>query len=100
MKPSSSRNACVLAAAVAAGLVSTFGWSRDASAIPSFARKYQASCQTCHTVYPVLNSFGEAFRRNGYRFPSKNGSLDSDAEKGPTIAMGQEEYKKTFPNSV
>jgi hypothetical protein len=73
---------------------------REAKAIPSFARKYQASCQTCHTVYPVLNSFGEAFRRNGYRFPSKNGSLDSDAIKAPTIAMGQDEYKKTFPNSV
>lgn len=88
----------VVAAAAFAG-VTVLG-TRDASAIPSFARKYQASCQTCHTVYPVLNSFGEAFRRNGYRFPSKNGSLDSDATKAATIAMGQDEYKKTFPNSV
>jgi hypothetical protein len=73
---------------------------RDAHAIPSFARKYQTSCQTCHTVYPVLNPFGEAFRRDGYRFPSQNGSVDSDAEKAPSIALGQEEYKKTFPDSV
>jgi hypothetical protein len=48
----------------------------------------------------VLNPFGEAFRRDGYRFPSQNGSVDSDAEKANPIALGQEEYKKTFPDSV
>jgi hypothetical protein len=77
-----------------------FATTRDAGAVPSFARKYQTSCLTCHTVYPVLNPFGEAFRRNGYRFPSQNGSVDSDAVKSNMIAMGQEEYKKTFPDSV
>ncbi len=86
----------VAVAIAAANFVSV----REAHAIPSFARKYQASCQTCHTVYPVLNSFGEAFRRNGYRFPAKLGSLDSDSVKAPMLAMGQDEYKKTFPNSV
>jgi hypothetical protein len=45
----------------------------EAQAVPSFARKYQTSCLTCHTVYPVLNPFGEAFRRNGYRFPQPEG---------------------------
>jgi hypothetical protein len=86
--------------AMAAGIVVYFVAMRDAQAIPSFARKYQTSCQTCHTVYPVLNPFGEAFRRNGYRFPSQNGSVDSDAEKAPAVPLGQEEYKKTFPDSV
>jgi hypothetical protein len=86
--------------AVVAGIVVYFVAQRDALAIPSFARKYQTSCLTCHTVFPVLNPFGEAFRRNGYRFPSQNGSVDSDAVKANTIAMGQEEYTKTFPNSV
>ena len=37
-----------------------------AQAIPAFARKYGTSCLTCHTVYPKLTPFGEAFRRNGY----------------------------------
>jgi hypothetical protein len=74
--------------------------SREARAVPSFARKYQTSCQTCHTVYPMLNPFGEAFRRDGYRFPSQNGSVDSDAVKANTIALGQEEYVKTFPDTV
>ena len=86
--------------AAAVGVVVFLAATRDAGAVPSFARKYQTSCLTCHTVYPVLNPFGEAFRRNGYRFPSQNGSVDSDAVKSNMIPMGQEEYKKTFPDSV
>ena len=86
--------------AVAAGMVVYAVAARDAQAVPSFARKYQTSCLTCHTVFPVLNPFGEAFRRNGYRFPNQNGSVDGDSVKAPLIAMGQDEYKKTFPDSV
>ena len=68
----------------------------EAGAIPAFARKYETSCLTCHSVYPRLTPFGEAFRRNGYRFPG----VDSDYTKQPTVAMGQEANKKTFPKSV
>jgi hypothetical protein len=69
---------------------------RAAHAIPAFARKYETSCLTCHTVYPKLNPFGEAFRRNGYRFPG----VDSDFIKQAQIALGQEANKKTFPSTV
>jgi hypothetical protein len=89
-----------LLAAALAGIAIYCAAPRDARAVPSFARKYQTSCQTCHTVFPVLNPFGEAFRRDGYRFPSQNGSEDSDAVKANMIALGQEEYTKTFPYSV
>ena len=68
----------------------------NAYAIPAFARKYGTSCLTCHTVYPKLTPFGEAFRRNGYLFPG----VDSDYVKQETIILGQEANKKTFPNSV
>lgn len=54
-----------------------------ANALPSFARKYGTSCTTCHTVYPKLTPFGEAFRRNGYRFPS----VDSDYVKQEVIPL-------------
>jgi hypothetical protein len=67
-----------------------------ARAIPPFARKYGTSCLTCHTVYPKLTPFGEAFRRNGYRFPG----VDSDYVKQETVPLGQEANKKTFPNTV
>lgn len=68
----------------------------DAAAIPAFARKYETSCLTCHSIYPRLTPFGEAFRRNGYRFPG----VDSDFVKQNTVVLGQEAAKKTFPNTV
>src|SRR5881392_4121577 len=57
--------------------------SAPADAIPAFARKYGTSCQTCHTVYPKLTPFGEAFRRNGFRFPG----TDSDYWKQDSITL-------------
>jgi len=55
----------------------------SARAIPSFARKYGTSCTTCHTVYPKLTPFGEAFRRNNFRFPG----VDSDYVKQDKIPL-------------
>jgi hypothetical protein len=83
---------------VAVGVVAVVGLSfaPEARAIPAFARKYETSCLTCHTVFPKLNPFGEAFRRNGYRFPG----IDSDYVKQGTVVLSQEANKKTFPNSV
>jgi len=37
------------------------------SAIPAFARKYGLACSACHTAWPELNAFGQAFRDNGYQ---------------------------------
>jgi hypothetical protein len=31
-------------------------------AMPGFARQYEMSCNVCHSAYPRLNAFGEAFR--------------------------------------
>ena len=67
-----------------------------ASAIPAFARKYGTSCLTCHTVYPKLTPFGEAFRRNGYHFPG----VDSDYVKQEPVSLGQDAQKTLFPKAV
>lgn len=40
---------------------------RPAEAIPVFAHRYGFECQTCHSVIPHLNAFGEAFLAAGYR---------------------------------
>jgi len=38
------------------------------SAIPAFARKYQISCQVCHSpAMPRLKAFGEDFAGSGFR---------------------------------
>ncbi|NOY90022.1 MAG: hypothetical protein GXP55_02350 [Deltaproteobacteria bacterium] len=68
-----------------------------AKAIPAFARRYQTSCQTCHTIYPALTPFGEAFRRNGYRFP---GDDDEDRTEEEPLELGHEIQADLFPDEV
>ena len=53
-----------------------------ASALPSFARKYNTSCMTWHIAPPVLNAFGVAFLNNGYRTPDGDEEL---VEQGQTL---------------
>jgi hypothetical protein len=73
-----------------------FAGYRPAGAVPVFARKYQTSCQTCHTIFPKLNPFGEAFRLNGYRLP---GETEEQIKEKP-VSLGSEGYKKTWPSNV
>ncbi len=41
---------------------------QDVISIPAFARKYQISCQVCHSpVMPRLKPFGDDFAGNGFR---------------------------------
>ncbi len=37
-----------------------------AKAVPSFARQMDSQCILCHTEFPILTSFGEQFKLNGY----------------------------------
>jgi hypothetical protein len=67
-----------------------------ASAIPAFSRKYQTSCATCHTDYPQLNDFGEAFKRNGFKFPKDDDSF----VKEPPVLLGAKAQKEAFPNAI
>ena len=72
-------------------------WSQDSQAIPAFARKYQTSCYTCHSGFVTRNSFGEAFRNNGYRWP---GGDDEEFAKQEQVKLGSEGAKESFPNSI
>ena len=69
-------------------------WSQDSQAIPAFARKYQTSCYTCHSGFVTRNSFGEAFRNNGYRWP---GGDDEEFTKQEQLKIGTEGFKESFP---
>ncbi len=73
------------------------GLAQVAQAVPSFARRYATSCQTCHVAFPKLNSFGEAFRASGYRFPAGE---EEDASEDDPVMLGQDAFKKIFPNTV
>jgi hypothetical protein len=66
------------------------------SAIPAFSRKYQTSCTTCHNDYPELNDFGEAFKKNGFKFPKD----DETFVKEPPVLLGSKAQKEAFPGAV
>ena len=66
------------------------------SAIPAFSRKYQTSCTTCHSNYPELNDFGEAFKKNGFKFPKD----DEVFVKEPPVLLGSKAQKEAFPSAV
>ncbi len=40
-----------------------------AEAIPAFSREYKTECTTCHTIFPHLNEFGQAFEKNVFVWP-------------------------------
>lgn len=39
-----------------------------AQALPMFARKHEATCNTCHLAWPMLNATGRLYKENGYKF--------------------------------
>jgi hypothetical protein len=43
--------------------------SKQAQAIPPFARKYDMNCTAGHTAPPILNQFGQRFLENRYQLP-------------------------------
>lgn len=68
-----NRRIAFLVALVLVAVVGTLlGTVRESKAIPAWARKYNADCSMCHyPVVPRLNSFGQQFRRAGYRTPDE-----------------------------
>src|SRR3989338_5773402 len=68
----------------------------DASAIPTFARKYRTSCTTCHIGFNKLNGFGEAYRLNGYNVPEGDAAY---IKEEPT-SLGAPAWAKVWPEAV
>lgn len=48
------------------GLLIMLGCFTRAYAIPAFSREHNTECATCHTIYPELNEYGDAFLKNGF----------------------------------
>ena len=72
-------------------------WTAEpALGVPSFARKYETSCTTCHVVPPKLNAFGRAFKNMGYRMPGG----EEDLVKSKEISLGAPAWKRVWPDGV
>ena len=95
-KPPTRRNMKTRILGAVVAWLSILAFADRAQAIPVFARKYQTSCITCHTMYPKLNDVGEAFRRNGYQFASDDDVL----VKEEPVKLGIDAYKDMFPDSI
>ena len=62
-----------------AGLMASFALAPEASAIPAFARQVGMACFACHAQhFPVLNSFGRAFKASGYTLMGAQGQVEGD----------------------
>ena len=57
-----------------------------ADAIPAFSRQHKTECSTCHTIYPELNEFGDAFLKNSYVWPGKKSAAP---QQGKTSEEGK-----------
>ena len=73
-----------------------FGQTTRTFGIPAFARKYQTACATCHNNYPELNDFGEAFKKNGFKFPKD----DETFVKEVPVLLGAKAQREAFPKAV
>lgn len=67
-----------------------------AFAIPTFARKYRTSCNTCHIAAPKLTAFGESYRLNGYQIPEGEEAYI----KEEPVSLGAPAWKRVWPESV
>lgn len=52
-------------------LIITFSIYDNTNAIPAFGRKYNMSCQTCHSPFPRLKAYGDEFAGNGFVLSDK-----------------------------
>lgn len=67
----------VVLAGLLAFLAAWFIPNQEAQATSAWARRYNADCSMCHTMYPRLNPAGQKFRRLGYRMPDEFDQGDS-----------------------
>ena len=91
----------VIAVAVLSTLAAQFVCAGKAHAIAAFSRQHKTECTTCHTIYPELNEYGEAFRKNGYVWFGKapaGGGEPPGAQKPPTASVGESGEQKGRPN--
>jgi hypothetical protein len=73
-------------AALLSGVTLLFA-AAPAEAIPSFARRYNVSCQLCHDPAPRLTAFGEQFAGNGFEFAVGEAPTDTIDTGDPLLRL-------------
>lgn len=74
--------------------------AEQAFAIPAFARKYDVPCSLCHSAFPKLNDFGNAFRDNGFQMGGdKDNPVNQPAAYWPIAIRTPVGYLYTATNN-
>ena len=63
-------------------------------AIPAFSREYNAECTTCHTLFPELNEYGDAFLKNGFVWTKHRKDAGKPDNEGEVKGEGDPELLK------
>ncbi|CAG0938589.1 hypothetical protein GALLN_00316 [Gallionellaceae bacterium] len=72
-----------------AGLLAAVGFIPQASALPAFARQVGMACNACHAQhFPVLNSFGRAFKASGYTLMGAQAKVEGEGLSLPDTLNG------------
>ncbi|OGS96172.1 MAG: hypothetical protein A3H31_06840 [Gallionellales bacterium RIFCSPLOWO2_02_FULL_57_47] len=62
-----------------AGVLAATAFAPEAAAIPAYARQVGMACSACHQQhFPVLNTFGRAFKAGGYTMMGAQGKVEGD----------------------
>lgn len=62
-----------------ASVIAAAAFAPEASAIPAFARQTGMACSACHFMkFPVLNSFGRAFKAGGYTSAGSQAMIEDE----------------------
>jgi hypothetical protein len=76
-------------------IAASVGLSADAGAIPAFARRYNQSCNLCHSPIPRLTETGEMVASHGFRMAP--GEVSPDAMNGGDELLS---LPKTLPLAI
>lgn len=84
-------------------VVGIFALSSNSHAVPAFARQMGMDCSTCHfQQFPLLNSFGRAFKASGYTMVGKQPMVEGERLSIPedlnTSLVVKGRYQKTNGN--
>lgn len=62
-----------------AGVLAAAAFAPEASAVPAFARQTGMACSACHYQhFPLLNSFGRAFKASGFTLMGAQGRIEGE----------------------
>ena len=70
------QNQKAILTALAATMI--LGSVKTVQAIPAFSREHNTECATCHTIFPELNEYGDAFLKNGFVWNKHSKDVNSD----------------------